>query len=878
MKYMKYIRFVVLVCLALVNVLAWGGETFVYVGNDGKWDTAGNWMIKNGDVLTATQNIPVGYSNVDNIVISSGKTLVIDRWDAGNGYKMKGFKTITIENNATLEVNSGEESRQLYDNSGSTYLMIIDNGTGKVTVNGTLKLNNVVSLYCGILVVGAGGELRIGGDLNVNKWDGYTTIDGKVIVEKNIYSQANKFEISTNGEVSVGNRFEVNAGGLSVDGGLTVEGVTNINSGAFEVKKNGTVVLKGDLNPNNFVSNLVLSGSLTVEGLMNLSPNITITKEDGTQFVFDKSLVKFNWETGDKGYNNLVDLLKSKLGDDWEKYTKPISNNVWTGASDGRSWSIADNWSKGIPSVGSKVEISGGTGSPIVSSADCKAYSITVRNSKSLTINSGSLSVGNQIDVVNGDVSLSGSGTTLFAGSIQVSNTGTFNVNYDVDANPNIVIYGGITGNMTVNRTISTGRIYYTGSATVEGTITSDWTNYFYNMYFNPSTQQFEARHKPSSFVKAGSTIAETLTTLGCTRTSSSKETFTQIGKVMTSVPVNGIPTYVGTSWYSNPYPFALDLQQDAISFANENVIQASLYTRINDGGWKYGTYNLKKDISVPSSFTTLAPFQGFSVLSIGEVPTTMNILPKLSVTHASLKSASICKDNVLRLFASIGAIEDEMALLFDEEGSLDNGEGDSQKYSDTGAKLNISTNKGGKPLVISHFPSAEQLADENIAIPVEISKTNILGDLVIWANISNFAFEGEVFLVDNLTGDKVNLKEVNKYTCSDGSNLYTGRFELLFANIDQDNNVNSAPTDIKNVISDSDKIAIGVDDFGGVRATIFGNVDEAATISVYDLLGRVIVSENITGRSKAIDVPTNGVVVVQVKNGRVIKSKKVVL
>ncbi|MDO4462552.1 MAG: hypothetical protein Q4C30_08680, partial [Bacteroidia bacterium] len=435
---------------------------------------------------------------------------------------------------------------------------------------------------------------------------------------------------------------------------------------------------------------------------------------------------------------------------------------------------------------------------------------------------------------------------------------------------------------ITVNRTIATGRIYYMGSATKEGGIeANDWTRTnLYYMYADLNAQKFVARHNTPSFVKYGSgTIVETSTTMGCTRTSTPNVTFTQKGTVSRVEEISGVPTYKGTSWYSNPYPFSLELSENTLMFANGNAVQESVYARTySNGSWGYETYNMKNKVSNPSTFKALAPFQAFAVLSKGEVPTQMTVSPKVSQNAAQLKSASIdmTTGNVLRLNVALGKYSDELALLLNEEGELTQGDGDSEKMADTSAKVKIVTNKGGKSLVISHFPSAEQLSDEGIVIPIEISKAAISGDLVISANIDDFYYDGKIILLDNLTGEEIDLKATEAYTCTNLDNLYAGRFSLMFENVNkEENETQTGGTDI---ISESDKLSIGLNENGKVCVTFFGNIDEDAEVSVYDMFGRVVCRVVVNERVNVFDIHSKGVVIVRVKNGSINKSEKVLL
>ena len=113
----------------------------------------------------------------------------------------------------------------------------------------------------------------------------------------------------------------------------------------------------------------------------------------------------------------------------------------------------------------------------------------------------------------------------------------------------------------------------------------------------------------------------------------------------------------------------------------------------------------------------------------------------------------------------------------------------------------------------------------------------------------------GYLHLIDNLTGNDVDLLATNSYTFNAQSDDYASRFKLVFATGNADDNFA--------FFSDGNLII---------------NNEGAATLQVVDVTGRILSSENINGcRSKTVNAAA-GVYMIRLINGNNTKTQKIVV
>lgn len=496
-----------------------------------------------------------------------------------------------------------------------------------------------------------------------------------------------------------------------------------------------------------------------------------------------------------------------------------------------------------------------------------------------------------------GNIVIKGDGTTMvISDDLTIEGTGKMTIEYTVDENPNFVLKGTQTGDIDIYREFETGRIYYVGSAVdnrviKKPTVAVDGWGYS-NLYlkrFDVDAQDFIKAASPK-FDGTGD-LMTSLNSFAIVNVASSRLKMHQVGKVSRAVETaEPVEIKAGAIWLSNPYSFALPLTKANPSIVcTSGTIDLSLYARINDGSWRYQTYNMTTGVAT-TGFTELAPFQGFQLYcnsSVAKIKTVPNyVAGRSSVQKSAMVGQSSADDEtqgkILRLFAGNMPYADELVLVLNGDGDYTSVLGDSRKKDNEAPEIlsQISTNKGGEALVISNFPSANVLAKEKVNLPLSVSKATKADELVIWiGNLPEFDFVGSVYLVDNLTGEQVNLSEVEKYSCPQVDKLYEGRFELSFvrdATIDE--NGGGISTAIEEVEDAGSQIKIFSESDGKAKITIFGEVENNAQVVAYDVLGRVLASKMINGHVTKLDIPSSGIVVVKVVNGGVTESQKLLM
>lgn len=575
-----------------------------------------------------------------------------------------------------------------------------------------------------------------------------------------------------------------------------------------------------------------------------------------------------------------------------------VSEFIWEGTISS-DWNVKGNWNQNeVPSSTSEVIIGAklyaDSYDPVIESRVIEQFVDPDDPSQGTeTVKSVALARAKSINIKpSGNLILKGAGSTLVVeGDVAIDAAGKFTIEYDVEANPNFILKGNQTGDIDVYRGVRTGRLYYMGSAVDNRTIkkpdpaVDGWGyEHLYLKECDYSSFKFVYSSTPA-FDKKGN-LAESLSTVGIiTDNDGDTRKLYQRG-VVASAKTFDVKSTEGARWCSNPYPFALVLNSTTIKPLASNTFESTLYARVMDGGWKYNTMNIFTGVST-SGLTALAPFQGFELTCIAKSQATVRINPNNRNNLETLQKSAMIGDmadpnegKILRVFAGDKADADEVVFLMNEDGNYQSVAGDSKKKIYASTYTQISTNKGAEALVISHFPSATELSRQKVNLPLSVNKSAKSDELVIWiGNLPEFDFVGSVYLVDNLTGEQINLSEVGEYKCPRVDNLYEGRFELSFmSDVVIDENGGGISTGIVDAVANEGSVKIFAESDGKARITIFGEVDNNAQVFAYDVLGRVISSQKINNRVTKLDIPTNGVVVVKVLNGNVTESQKLLM
>ena len=250
---------------------------------------------------------------------------------------------------------------------------------------------------------------------------------------------------------------------------------------------------------------------------------------------------------------------------------------------------------------------------------------------------------------------------------------------------------------------------------------------------------------------------------------------------------------------------------------ANGNVLDADFYTLNNDN-----TYSLM------SSNQPLAPCTGAFI----------NYSATGKVQYAT--EAPTSKGSMLNMTVSEGrGTVDQIRVRF--------GQGHNLKHMSfrNSSKLYMPVDGNNYAVVY---------ADEMGEMPVNF-KAEKNGTYTISFNTENVEFN-YLHLIDNMTGNDVDLLNTPSYTFNANYTDYASRFKLVFAT------GNSSNSETFAYYNDGDLVI---------------NNEGAATLQVIDVLGRIISTQNING-SQRVSFTGNGVYMIQLVQGDNVKTQKIVV
>ncbi|PAU93289.1 hypothetical protein CK503_12770 [Aliifodinibius salipaludis] len=281
-------------------------QTKTWTGNiDSEWHKAGNWTPNgvpgpsndvqirpnNGNPypIITEQNVTVVSIQVTNydggeLTVSGGRTLTIT-----DGLTFADTGTLFIQEGGAVNLTGNSfdmgYGNTLIDISTGSFTSETDitikgdgfnAGSGTVTINGDLKINNdkVFNVESGDITVS--GITNINGTYNGD--DGITTFHGAANVESGGIINLDTGTINFNEGVFIGNNGTANLG----SGTVNIDGNTTISSSGYFNVQDATVNITGDAD---FTSNGNLSvnnGSINVEGDASLSGGGTFDFNNGS--------------------------------------------------------------------------------------------------------------------------------------------------------------------------------------------------------------------------------------------------------------------------------------------------------------------------------------------------------------------------------------------------------------------------------------------------------------------------------------------------------------------------------------------------------------------------------------------------------------------
>lgn len=536
--------------------------------------------------------------------------------------------------------------------------------------------------------------------------------------------------------------------------------------------------------------------------------------------------------------------------------------------------------------LGKTMEISGGT---VITKA-------TVTNNGNMPINNGGRAIA-EGDIINaGAITLEGHNSLIKATGTNLTNTGTFNVNFKPEANPNLYYTSAnTTGNFVANRTFDIKKLYYTGSATTERSVTDIGVvsagDYVYridpNFGFDAaknSGHSYTVIENKSSFSgsfqgsRNDGNIISSAVVLGFTNANDNgRKTIKQTGTLTKAetVSYDMAPSPDGWMWLNQPFPFTINLS--AISYDKDQAF-GTLYAR---SGAKEGsegqflTYNNASNVAL-NGFNKLAPFQSFCVGNRslqGEANLRVTIAPSMASEAAELKSSSIEHD-VLRIEARANGYSDEMALVFRDGGQSYYFDFDSEKRINSSGMPSLSVIKEETKCAVGYYPQLSEISEENVfPLAIDGNKNDLT---LVFTNVDGFDSTKDIYIRDTRfeSGKGTNIRESSYYVVEEPETLQSGELELVFTEAKSVGNEEGQSTDLQQ----SNNAPIRINAHDNQVVVEVAEVKTDATVAIYDMFGQLVTRKAISDTTTTIKVSYNSIFVVEVVNGGNKSSKKVLL
>ncbi|MCQ2215783.1 MAG: T9SS type A sorting domain-containing protein [Bacteroidales bacterium] len=556
-------------------------------------------------------------------------------------------------------------------------------------------------------------------------------------------------------------------------------------------------------------------------------------------------------------------------------------------------WNVANNWQNydnyfGFPTGKHYALIP--SGKTVVASSSSTALSVIVEQGATLIIGKPGDTELSTLRIVEtlqneGTIILQGSGTLEVK---NIDNRGEIKLYYGYGSDsPSLVYKGSFTGEgADFYRKLRHGAVFYTGSATAEGTITSKDGVY---TGIDKEVDVVDCYSKTGNkwmgnIISQFDKFSDDVTAYAVLLRSGSDKGFVQNGTPRAAT-ANRMAITSGWRWFNNPYPYTVSLSDYYETYradrdggflmtGSAGWVSPKIWVRTNNGGTGYGymTYDVKEKIGVNGE--TLAPFQDICLAVYSDVPNFALPSTPVPVTHTALKSSKLETD-VLRLKVYADGKEkadDEVALAFRASGSMasDIKNLDSKVF---GAYTNLSQlvlRKTGYPdqLAIAVYPQVEKLL--NVELPLVVKPVSTESKLRITAsNALWFDEMVDVFLVDHLAQKTINLREED-YEVSGVAKDSGSRFGII---------LKAAPEAPEEVITDIKESVVGDEDAEhyivySEGSTIVVEIqtkdvleETMPSIRVYDLLGRVVNAVDKASGRTIIPIRERGVYVVKIGN-----------
>ncbi len=502
--------------------------------------------------------------------------------------------------------------------------------------------------------------------------------------------------------------------------------------------------------------------------------------------------------------------------------------NTWTG-SVSNVFNEPGNWSATYVNSGSMYVPQTASNYPLLD-ATIEVNNIEVEAGAQLTVGtSGNITVLGSLDLY--------STSTQNASFI---NNGTFTINSD---------------KVRIHQAVSTStRNYYVSSpvaGATQNSIGADLGMYYWD---NPT----------GNWMLASPTAAMVPTTGYVLRSNNSLVFTGAINNGIQTATVSRSISGLGWNLIGNPYPSAVDWT--SAGFTKTNVVDA-FWIYLNDQD-KYGVYNTPGGTAVNITNPQIPSNHCFWVKvpspnTTGDVRFTNNVRVHNNTSY--LKNATLSTNPTLKIAGVNGTYRDEIAILFNENATIDFDEYDSEKkFSSNTNYIQFFTTSEDKDVCINGYP----LYTNDFTVPLSFKADQTGTFSIEKIDYSNFPGNHTVILEDLVENKTVDLIADGNYTFNVSSaGTITDRFLLTFKGdfataIDYDNKV------LKSQI------------FGFKKSIIIKSKDlKDARYKIFNIKGQLIKEGLTVPNSRTeVNIGTGGIFIVKVIHSNGVESEKVIL
>ncbi len=628
-----------------------------------------------------------------------------------------------------------------------------------------------------------------------------------------------------------GNSVTLNFSSSATSGTLRVTATNSCNTSAARtldiiVKSSPAVTLISDADNGLFC----VGTSVAMEAAEGLSDyifrvnNVDVAQSASNIFVSssfnngDIVVVRANYDGGCYGVSNQITLNTHSFSDTWTG----LENSEWTNPA---------NWCDGVvPSPSADITVNrvvAPQANPVITTY-AQFNNLTIAPNASLTLNPGA--------------KLTINGNLVTNDKLIVKNT--------VAQPASIITHGTVTGNTNVQWPLTQRAWWYIGHS-VTGVAEADYDGSFGAEDY--ALNQYDGkwnRIAGTGDMNPGNIYSFNKPLEGYSLTI--KETGKMLsynGVLNADVDYQRQDYYPGWHLIANPYPSYIDVSQPGFDMGD---FRKTVYIRKSDN--QVSTYSMLTGVGLLQGSKYISPGQCIWLRTYTDNDKV--VIPSSIRTHnpdaygLMLKSGSYEPSDRLRLSLESEYGIDESVVIFNQYGSEIFTVYDSEKLMNGGNIANLYSLKSGKEIAINSLP---ELANGTvIPLAYQVAAKGISPMTIKVTNMDEFMPEVMVYLVDNVAGTTIDLRETPFYTFTPTVATANDRFELRF-----ETSISTAvDEDIKESVTKNQVLIYGVKQRAHIKVgqELLNGTDKS--IKVYNVAGQLMATHELNNEITEFDLP----------------------